>query len=241
MDATPIRAVLAGRFTPSALRRYLLTMFSATAALVLVAGGFYSSRSTFSLLRTQISPLGSPADNPLGWPFFSFGVWLLSIASIPLWRFYRRALPVLQARVSGVFLVLYLVAIPAVFTIGLVPPELDITAHRVLAATALGGFGLAFFFSGIGFIISKYARNNTRIPAALIAPFIAYFPLIAIGITSQVYAASLGTFPAEDTWYAWALWEWLLFSGIIAMCVFTSLPLAGIVQKRTTEGKSSNI
>ncbi|MEX2682286.1 MAG: DUF998 domain-containing protein [Candidatus Sigynarchaeota archaeon] len=230
MDRLAVLRVLRGKFTERTLRTFLAIILAAIAVLLGISWALHELSNPgkpYNILADQISTLGNPKQNPNGYYLFSVALWVLSFAAVPLLRFYRRALPPLQARVTGVFVVFFAIGIPGTALVGFFPSSLDSTVHLVVAALAFGGIGLAFFLSGFGIITSKIRHRNDSIPIALVVPFVVFNCFVMFGIAVVGYTAAAGIFnDVEGTWLSFSLWEWLLLVAICAMCVATGLPLA---------------
>ena len=231
MDKMVLYRWLAGHFSPRGLKLHFLALLGITIALLTVAGVFYAGRNSFSLLYTQISPLGSHEENPGGWPWFSAAMWFLGAGSIPILNFYRNGLRALSFRARGIINVLFTIAIPSIIMIGFISPNFNILFHRIFAALAFGGFGLGFLVMGIEHIHRDRKKTGDRPSIRLTAQFVAFICFIGACTGSQVYGMLVGPYPAESTWYAWALCEWLLFFSIIAMFMLTSMPLLQLVDR----------
>jgi hypothetical protein len=237
MDRAASRRVLRGDFTPATLRTFLLAVLTAIAMLLVTAWALYDACTPgkpYDILTNQVSHLGNPEQNPCGFYFFSLALWTLSFAAVPLLQFYRRTLPLLQAKVTGVFTFFFALGIPGTVLVGFFPSSLDPTVHVVAAGLALGGIGLAFFLSGLGIITNKVRDHNYNISLALAIPFLAFIAFIVVGFAVVGYTAAAGIFDdVEGTWLSFSLWEWLLLGAICAMCAATSLPLARLWKTAT--------
>nr|MDO8086492.1 hypothetical protein [Candidatus Sigynarchaeum springense] len=238
MDRSSVLRVLRGEFTWRTLRAFLAVVLAAIAVLLGIAWALYEASNPgkpYNILADQISTLGNTKQNPRGFYLFSAALWVLSFAAVPLLRFYRRALPPLQARVTGVFVFFFAIGIPGTALVGFFPSSFDSTVHLVVAALALGGIGLAFFLSGFGIITSKIRDRNEKIPIALAIPFAVFICFVIFGATVVGYTAAAGIFNDVDgTWLSFSLWEWLLLGAILAMCAVTGLQLARMAA--TTRG-----
>ena len=231
MNKTVLFRWLAGYFSPRGLKLHFLALLGITITLLTMAGVFYAVRNSFSLLYTQISPLGSHEENPEGWPWFSAAMWFLGAGSIPILNFYRKGLYTLTFHARGIINVLFTIAIPSIIMIGFISPNFNILFHRIFAALAFGGFGLGFLFMGIEHINRDRKKTGDRPSIRLTVQFVTFICFIGAGAGSQVYGMLVGSYPAEGTWYAWALWEWLMFLSIIAMFTLTSMPLLQLASK----------
>jgi hypothetical protein len=230
MGSATVQRALRGEFTRGALLAFLSTILAAIAALLGTSWVLYDTCNPgkpYDLLVNQISHLGNPEQNPCGFYFFPLALWTLAFSAIPLLRFYRRVLPTLQARVTGVFVVLFALGIPGTTIVGFFPSSVSYTMHIIGAGLALGGMGLAFLLSGFGFITSKIRVHNVKIPPALVIASNAFIAFVIIGLTVVGYTFALDIFnDVEGTWLSFSLWEWLLLGAICVMCAATSLPLA---------------
>ncbi|MBN2150366.1 MAG: DUF998 domain-containing protein [Candidatus Lokiarchaeota archaeon] len=227
-----LRRALRGDFTERTLRAFLAAVLVAIAALLTISWMLYEAHNPgdpYNILAHQISHLGNPKRNPHGFILFSAALWVLAIAAVPLLRFYRRALPLLRARVTGVFTAFFALGIPGTALVGFLPSSLDSKAHLVAAALAFGGIGLAFFLSGFGILTSKLRNRNGAISPALAIPFAAFIGFVAFGFAVVGYTAAAGIFDdVEGTWLSFSLWEWLLLGAVCAMCAATGLPLVRV-------------
>jgi hypothetical protein len=231
MDKTVLLRWFAGNISPRGLKVHFIALIGITMALLTMAGVFYAMRNSFSLLYTQISPLGSHEENPWGWPWFSAAMWFLGVGSIPILNLYRKALDILNFKAKIIINLLFTLTIPSIIMIGFIPPNLDILFHRIFAALVFGGFGFGFLFMGIEHINRNRKNTGDRPSTRLTVQFVAFICFIGACIVSQGYGMLVGSYPAEGTWYAWALWEWLIFTGILIMFVLTSMPFLELARQ----------
>ncbi len=223
---------LSKRFTTIAAIIFLAAVMGTIGVCLGMAWQRYDACSgggEFNFFSYQISFLGDPVTNPCGYPYFIVALWTLGYSSIVLLYFYTRALGALEARVAGVFAFFFALGIPCQFVVGIVPWSLEGDVHIISAAIAFGGPGLAFLLTGIGIIIAKIrdlCERKSKIPAALVVPFLVYVPFIILGVAVQVGGYVDGDLVLTgESWRSFTLWEWLLFFSLLSICIATVFPL----------------
>ncbi len=198
----------------------------------------YRVGEDFNIFNDPISFLGDPNLNPNGYIYFIIALWTLGYASIVLLYFFTLSLRALKARVAGVFAFFFGLSIPGTFVVGVVPwgvipLTVDLDLHIISAGIAFGGSAVAFLLTGIGIIIAKIrdlCEHKSKIPVALVIPFLVYVPFLIFGIWGQVstYIEKGALAMGGETWNSFILWEWLLFFSLLSICIATAFPLARV-------------
>ena len=172
----------------------------------------------YNWTQMDISNLGHPELNPLGWIFWSIGLTLTGIIMLSITGYIkRRLIPIfnIHAKIGTFFY--YLSAIGMIF-LGLIPQfEGDIfkILHYMFAGFAFGGLYLGTWTFCIHMLKDEEFKRKARVMTVL-----AFGPSMGLALTQSIRL--LVSFPNNQIpWIIeFSLWEWLLLFGIFGAFVF---------------------
>ncbi|HMF32172.1 MAG TPA: DUF998 domain-containing protein [Candidatus Lokiarchaeia archaeon] len=212
-----LKTVWRGEFSRDFLtQKYWPVMFVLFWVPVFIASFFYPG---YNIVQDYISDLGVPANNPIGWPIWSFGHAIFGILLFPVIRYLYRQLagePRKYLRVGTVFLILSAIGILGLGTI----PQFSYPGlgeiHATNATLLIGGTYLNLF-SWFPLMRKDPKMKQSIVVARLVAGLVilgglALSVLPAFFLDDQAVGCSGGVCP----WYlSTPFWEWTFLIGMM--------------------------
>jgi hypothetical protein len=171
----------------------------------------------YNFIQMDVSYLGHPERNPLGWIFWSFGLVLTGIIMLSITGYiYQRLSSIFGIHTKIGVLFFYLSSIGMIL-LGSIPQgqaEIVKTLHVVHAVFAFGGLYLGTWTFCIHMLKKEEFKKKARVMTVL-----AFGVTIGLALTQII---SILAFP-ESSQIPWilefSLWEWLLLFGIFGAFV----------------------
>lgn len=206
-----IKILFSGHFSKKYLTHFLgpLTIIAFTLFMA-ISCILYPN---YDWLQMTISSLGDPISNPIGWIFWSIGLALTGIFTIPIISYLKLKLMDLGKIYTLIgTLLLYFAAI-GLIGLGVIPQfpaDIFSLIHVINASLTMGGMFLGIFFLGIPFLKSKSIRK-ILIPVAIFG----WGAPIGFLITQGIRFLILTPLSNMPWFFSFTMWEWMLQYGIL--------------------------
>ena len=210
------KTIITGNFERKTLTHVIAPLIIITfIGLTAISWIIYPS---YNWTTMNISYLGSPNRNPLGWIIWSIGMAATGFLLIPVVPYlHRRVVKIHKLAYVGTFFLL--ASLIGMIGIGLIPqfePDIFNIIHFINAIMALGGQYLCLGFYGICFLMEKSIRSNKLLITYTV---LGWFAPIGTIITQSI-RFSMGILDNTVFILNFSIWEWMLL-----YCIFLDLIL----------------